>query len=98
MKVLRSFWFSHMGETGTIGIVVGEDELTKERKAYLGTVSGNSEQMDTALILARGSPLSQETLQDILQLLITTDYVPPVEGAASKEEFGAKLKENIRRG
>ena len=70
MKVIRSLWFSHLA--GTIGIVIGEDDLTKERKAFIGLVAGNNEEMDSAWVLDRGSHLSRGTLQEILLLLKTT--------------------------
>ena len=43
MKQLDTIWFSGLE---TIGIVIGEDEITGERKAYIGTGKGYSEEAD----------------------------------------------------
>lgn len=54
MKVLDSYWFTN--PMGTIGIVLGEDETTKEKKAYIGNASlDNSQQEDEERILRWGS-------------------------------------------
>ena len=67
MKILESFWFS--GEFGCIGIVVGEDTLTKERKAYIHTCSGVSEEGDSNHILETGSPVMEYQVSRIAELL-----------------------------
>lgn len=67
MKEIRTFWFSSL--TGVVGIVVGEDEVTGERKAYIGTTSGINERADTETIKRYGSPVSQAVLQDMMMLM-----------------------------
>jgi hypothetical protein len=52
MKIIATHWFTEMG--GCLGIVVGEDEITGERKAYIGSGDGFSENADAQKILQRG--------------------------------------------
>jgi len=65
MKVLHSYWFSDMSG-GHMGIVVGEDERTKERKAYIGIAGGHNQEDDIAAIAARGQKVSPAILEEIL--------------------------------
>ena len=46
MKEIKTFWFTNFTEV--VGIVVGEDEVTGERKAYVGAASGIDERADIA--------------------------------------------------
>lgn len=65
MKVLHSYWFSDM-TGGHIGVVIGEDEMTKERKAYIGIAGGYNQEADIAAIAARGQKLYPAVLEWIL--------------------------------
>lgn len=46
MKILKSKWFTEAGALPQIGIVLGEDEITGELKARIGT--GHVHRDDTA--------------------------------------------------
>ena len=63
MKVLDTIWFSSMDDL--IGIVIAEDETTKERKVYIGTASGMDETEDARHILEWGNKFSQNVIQRI---------------------------------
>lgn len=68
MKVLRTYWFSDM-MGGQMGVVVGEDEITKERKAYIGIAGGSDQEADTERISTRGQKLLPAVLEEILRQL-----------------------------
>ena len=69
MKILSSIWFTSMGSLRPVGIVIGKDEITKEKKAYIGTGMGLNEKDDEKMIAAKGAKLNIETLQVILNQL-----------------------------
>ena len=56
MKIIETLWFT--GIFGCIGIVVGEDSITKKKKAYIGVCSGTDAEEDSRFIAARGSPIT----------------------------------------
>ena len=68
MKVLADYWFSDVWG-GTCGIVIGEDSLTGERKAYIGVADGYSQEADKQHILEGGQKFSPSLLEGILGLL-----------------------------
>jgi hypothetical protein len=63
MKVKGAYWFS--GMNFHIGIVVGEDEFTKEHKGYISTVPGLNEAEDMQHIADLGSPVSPAVMAEI---------------------------------
>ncbi len=65
MKVLDTMWFN--SRAGHCGLVVGEDETTGEKKAYMGVVSGLSEEMDTKEITEWGCKVSLRRLNEIIK-------------------------------
>lgn len=65
MKVLDTIWFT--GMYGHCGIVLGEDSITGERKAYLGVHRGVDENMDRDMIASGGSKLTRGTAERILR-------------------------------
>lgn len=67
MKNLKAYWFG--GIAMTIGIVTGEDEVTGEHKAYISTVYGGDEKMDTQFVADHGSPVLVEMLEPIVKYL-----------------------------
>jgi len=68
MKEIETFWFTTL--TGTVGIVVGEDEHTGQRKAYMGViVAGPSEQADVERIKRVGSPVTLGIMKNIVERL-----------------------------
>jgi len=67
MKIKEAYWFS--GMTGTIGIVVGEDQVTWKRKRYIGTAPGFNVELDTHHIAQTGSPVDPGTLTEIAEYL-----------------------------
>ena len=65
MKIKRPYWFT--GFFGTIGVVVGEDNVTGEKKAYIGTAPGFDEDADAQYIAKTGSPVDPGHLAQILE-------------------------------
>lgn len=65
MKIIDTIWFT--GMYGFCGIVLGEDVITGERKAYLGVHRGRDEASDQAMIAEGGSKLTRETAALILK-------------------------------
>jgi len=59
MKVIDTIWFNN--RDGCIGIVVVEEDVTGDRKAYIGPASGTNGKRDTEAILAWGNKFSLET-------------------------------------
>jgi len=55
MKINETLWFT--GMYGHVGIVLGTDAITGERKAYIGVHAGQEEGADTHLIAAGGTKL-----------------------------------------
>jgi len=65
MKIVETIWFT--GMYGCCGIVLGEDAITGERKAYLGVHRGVDEESDQELIASGGSKLTREIAEHILR-------------------------------
>lgn len=63
MKVTEKFWITT--DRGCIGIICGEDEITGERKAYIGIGNGQNENWDAEYIAQQGSPLSLGMVEQI---------------------------------
>lgn len=62
MIIQGSVWFSTpAGET--IGIVMGQDPITKQKKAYIGVGSGHNEYIDQEVIAEHGAPIHPQTLE-----------------------------------
>ncbi len=55
LKILNSVWFTEMGSTRPIGIILCEDLVTKEVKSFIGTGDGFSQQMDQNSIDEKGA-------------------------------------------
>ncbi len=60
MRVVDSLWFTN--NRGTIGIVIIQEDVTGERKAYIGIGDGHNEKADTQSIVDWGNPLSISVL------------------------------------
>ena len=60
-------WFT--GLKGCVGIVIGEDEYTGKRQAYIGAANGHNEKVDTEAITACGNSLSVAVLKEIIKQL-----------------------------
>lgn len=71
MKIIETIWFT--GMYGCCGIVLGEDVITGDRRAYLGVHRGVDEESDRALIADGGSHLSRATIEGILKFLDKED-------------------------
>lgn len=67
MKVVEVQWFSN--PQGYIGIVIGEDNQTKERKAYISSVSGEDEAADTRYVLDWGAKFPLAMMQRLVDCL-----------------------------
>jgi|SRR6185503_1862871 len=64
MTILKAHWFTDT--RGCFGVVVGVDENTGKKKAYIGHAQGISEDADTKFIAEQGSKLTLEGLKAIL--------------------------------
>ncbi|GAJ21933.1 unnamed protein product, partial [marine sediment metagenome] len=60
-------WFA--GAKGCVGIVIGEEEFTGERKAFIGAANGRNENADAEAITAWGIRLSVAVLQGLIKKL-----------------------------
>lgn len=67
MKIIDKLWFT--STLGTMGIIVGEDEVTGERKAYVGIGYGVSEDHDLGMVKSWGTRLHLATLEHLVKLL-----------------------------
>ena len=67
MKVIDTLWFTN--NKGTVGIVILEEDITGDRKAYIGVVPGGDEKADTEAIIDWGNPFSLNTAQRIEHFL-----------------------------
>ncbi|GAI87289.1 unnamed protein product [marine sediment metagenome] len=76
MKVIDTLWFTNL--KGTAGIVILEEDVTGDRKAYIGVVDGLNEQTDREALLAWGNKFSLSTAEQIVQKL-----TKPVVGSIS---------------
>jgi hypothetical protein len=68
MKILSAYWFTDARDT-TIGVVVGEDEVTGERKAYIGRGDGIDQAADTKAIAELGARVNRGVVREILKEL-----------------------------
>jgi hypothetical protein len=65
MKITDSIWFTSFGWIGCIGIVMGEDDVTRKRKAYIGVGLGVNEAFDERLIVQNGAKFPAEIAERI---------------------------------
>lgn len=64
MKIIDKIWFTEMGSTEPIGIVIIETEVG-ERKAYVGKGLGINEEEDAKFIAKRGAKFGECALSQI---------------------------------
>ena len=69
MKVTNRVWFSELGKTDCIGIIIGIDEHTGEKKAYIGTGNGVSEEADVLRIASNGAKFTRDIASVIFKSL-----------------------------
>jgi len=69
MKIEKSVWFSGFNIPGYIGIVMGVEDTTGRKKAYMGFGTGSNEKFDEMGIAACGSPVSAAVLQEVVNYL-----------------------------
>ena len=65
MNIFNKYWFST--SSGAIGIVTGEDQYTKIKKAYIKVVAGLDENYDAKDVMENGSPVPDRIITDILR-------------------------------
>lgn len=82
MKVIDSLWFTNFD--GCIGIIVIEEDVTGDRKAYIGPASGKDEKTDTEKVLAWGNKFSIGTAERILHFLKGEDKKEEAKWEARK--------------
>lgn len=64
MKILKATWFTTAnGEL--VGIVMGTDDVTGERKAYVGIGDGANEATDMQRIAETGGKLTPSVAQEV---------------------------------
>ena len=85
MKPIHDIWFQSVG--GSCGIIVAENELTGERKAYIGVASGLSIEHDTRMIMELGTKVTVERLKEVLEYL-TAKVVQHVSPELLREHAG----------
>lgn len=56
MKITDTLWFT--ASNSQVGIVLGEDTITGERKAYIGAHYGRDEESDSKLIAEYGAKIT----------------------------------------
>ncbi len=85
MKPIHESWFQSPG--GRCGIIVAENELTGERKAYVGVASHVSREDDVKSILNLGTKITVDRLQEVLKYL-TAKVVQHVSPELLREHAG----------
>jgi len=73
MKIIDAMWFTQMASTGTIGLVVVEDEITGERKSYIGSASGLDATTDAEHIAQTGAKFYPSIINDFLETNLTKE-------------------------
>lgn len=69
MKITNAIWFTQMGGP-LIGIVIGEDSHSGEKKVYIGTASGIDEEEDSKHIASRGAKFHACTAVELYNILL----------------------------
>lgn len=67
MKVIEKLWFTN--NQGTIAIIIIEEDITRDRKAYIGIGKGKNEESDTQNIIAWGNKFSLEMAKYLVRSL-----------------------------
>jgi hypothetical protein len=67
LEVKSVSWFTSM--KGLIGIVVAQDTITNEKKAYVSAADGYNEETDIQSILSGGAKVYVEQLERIISQL-----------------------------
>ncbi len=67
MKIIDATWFTQMASKNTIGIVVVEDEITGQRKSYIGAASGRDVEADMQHIVDTGAKFYPRYVNDFLK-------------------------------
>ena len=62
-SLIDVYWFTQ--PTGSFGIITILNEITNERKAYIGAIRGENEDDDIRSIYEHGAKLLPETLESI---------------------------------
>lgn len=73
MKIIDSVWFTSFGMLGCVGVVLGEDEATGEKKAYIGNAPGTNERRDAERIAEMGAKVTPEIAEKISKFLNERD-------------------------
>ena len=68
MKIEKTLWFTPM-TGGTIGIVLGKDDITEEKKGYIGVCSGTNETANQIHIARTGQKISLAVMKEIIGYL-----------------------------
>jgi hypothetical protein len=94
MKIEKAIWFTTC-DGNTLGIVMGTDEVTGERKAYIGVGEGIDETTDTLDIMRYGAKFTPDHIRALLnhfygadkwQLKVTESPKPLEHGWPTQEQ------------
>lgn len=66
MKLMKTIWFTTNSGL-MIGVVIGKDEITGEKKAYIDIAAGDDEEDDKKFIMDYGCKLPVEIIKEILK-------------------------------
>ena len=69
MKILDRIWFTQMGNPKPIGIIVTQDKITGEKKAWIGLGYGQVQSRDEKYIAQTGASLTKATLTELTKWL-----------------------------
>lgn len=83
MKNIQSIWFAPLGLLGSIGLVMGTDQETGKRKAYIGIGYGINKHTDELLIAQNGAKFPAEMAQRIADWL---NEEQPVNGGTDGKQ------------
>lgn len=67
MRITHTMWFN-TPHAHTIGIVMGEDKVTKKMKAYIGLGDGVSEEADKKKIVEWGCPFPAKVAKHLFNV------------------------------
>ena len=66
MKAIDSMWFNTM--QGNFGFVIGENEVTGERKLYAGVCNGLNQKRDEITIISWGNKVNISLMEGLIAL------------------------------
>lgn len=68
--IISTYWFTPM--SGLVGVVICQDKITGERKAYIGAAKGLDEKEDELFIARTGAKMHLASAEAIVSALKTS--------------------------